>query len=97
MSSDKLDKIEATLDGIYSLLLLLNQEKLAELKNNLLKSGSVKEQIYNMCDETKTIEEMAQALDKKGGYVRSYLSRLRREGLIRNIVKDEKQVYQQVF
>jgi len=97
MSSDKLEKIETTLDGIYSLLLLLNQDKLNEVKNKLLKSGSVKEQVYNMCDETKTAEEMANSLGKGSGYVYSYLSILRREGLVRNIVKDGKQVYQQIF
>jgi len=97
MNSDKLEKIEATLDGIYSLLLLLNQDKLNEVKNSLLKSGSVKERIYEMCDGTKTAEDMAQSLGKKSGYVNSYLSRLRREGLIRNVARDGKQVYQQVF
>lgn len=97
MSSDKLDKIEATLDGIYSLLLLLNQDKLNEVKNNLLKSGSVKEQVYDMCDETKTCAEISKALGKQSSYAGSYLSILRREGLIRNIEKDGKLVYQQIF
>lgn len=97
MSQDTLEKIETTLDGIYSLLLLLNQDKLDEVKSKLLKAGSVKEQIYDMCDETKTADDIAQALGKGRTYVGSYISRLRREGLIRNIVRDGKQVYQQIF
>jgi hypothetical protein len=97
MDSDKLEKIEATLDGIFSILLLLNKDKLDNVKKKLLKSGTVKETIYNMCDETKTTEEMAKVLGKDSPYVRSYLSILRREGLIRNVVRDGKQVYQQMF
>lgn len=97
MSSDKLERIQSTLEEIRSLLVLVNQDKLKEVKKNLLKTGSVKERIYNMCDETKTAEEMAQSLGKQSGYVHSYLSILRREGLIRNVVRDDKQVYQQIF
>ena len=97
MSSDTLEKIHGTLEEIRSLIILINQDKLERIKENLVKTGTIKEKIYNMCDETKTVEEMAQSLDKGSGYVHSYLSILRREGLIRNVVKDGKQVYQQIF
>ena len=97
MSSDTLEKIHDTLEEIRSLIILVNQDKLERIKENLVKPGTIKQQIYDMCDETKTIEEMAQSLDKGGGYVRSYLSWLRREGLVRNVVKDGRQVYQQIF
>jgi len=97
MSSDTLERIQSTLEEIRSLIVLVNQDKLKKVKENLVKAGSIKESIYNMCDETKTIGEMAQSLGKENSYVRSYLSILRREGLIRNVVKEERQVYQQVF
>jgi len=97
LSSDTLEKIHDTLEEIRSLIILVNQDKLERIKENLVKPGTIKQQIYDMCDETKTIEEMAQSLDKGGGYVRSYLSWLRREGLVRNVVKDGRQVYQQIF
>ena len=97
MSSDTLERIQSTLEEIRSLLVLVNRDKLEEVKKGLLKVGSVKERIYNMCDETKTAEEMAQSLGKQSGYVHSYLSILRREGLARNVVKDGRQVYQQIF
>lgn len=97
MSSDTLERIQSTIEEIRSLLVLVNQDKLKEVKENLLKAGSIKERIYNMCDETKTAEEMAQSLGRESSYVHSYLSILRREGLIRNVVKDGRQVYQQIF
>ena len=97
MSSDVLEKILDAMEEIRSLMVLINQDKLTQIKANLLKTGTVKETIYNMCDETKTIGDMAQSLGKGDGYVRSYLSWLRREGLIRNIVKNGRQVYQQTF
>lgn len=97
MSSEIFKKIQATLEEIRSLTVLVNQDKLEKVKEKLLKPGSIKEKIYNMCDETKTVEEMAQSIGKQSGYVHSYLSILRREGLIRNVVKDGRQVYRQVF
>jgi len=97
MSSDTLERIQSTLEEIRSLLVLANQDKLNKVKENLLKAGSIKESIYTMCDETKTAEEIAQSLGRESGYVHSYLSILRREGLIRNVIKDGKQVYRQIF
>ena len=97
MSEDIMEKINNTLEEIKSLILLLNQDKLRAVKDQLLKSGTVKEKIYNMCDETKTVEEMAKSLGKGTGYVHSNLSRLRREGLIQNSTKNNRQVYRQIF
>jgi len=97
MSSDVLEKILDTIEEMRSLMILINQDKLTQIKASLLKTGTVKETIYNMCDETKTVDEIAQALGKDNSYVHSYLSILRREGLIRNVVKNGRQVYQQTF
>lgn len=97
MSSNVLEKILEVMEEIRSLMVLINQDKLIQIKASLLKPGTVKETIYNMCDETKTVDEIAQALGKDNSYVHSYLSILRREGLIRNVVKNGRQVYQQTF
>lgn len=97
MSSDALERIRDTLEEIRSLIVLINRDKLKQIKESLLKPGTVKDTIYNMCDETKTIEEMTRSLSKGRSYVRSYLSILRKEGLIRNVIKDGRKVYQQIF
>lgn len=89
--------MQRTLEEIKAVLTLANQDKLAEVKKSLLKEGSVKLQVYNLCDGTKTTQDVAQALQKSTDYVNSYLSILRREGLIRTVEKDGKQVHEQIF
>jgi len=92
-----LRKIQRTLDEIKAILTLSNQDKLAEAKKSLLKEGSVKLQIYELCEGTKTTQDVAQALQKSTDYVNSYLSILRREGLIRTVEKEGRQVHEQIF
>lgn len=94
---DILRKMQRSLEEIKAILTLTNQDKLAELKKNLLKEGSVKLQVYDLCDGTKTTKDIAQALQKSTDYVNSYLSILRREGLVRTIEKDGNQVHEQIF
>jgi hypothetical protein len=69
-----LKKMQRTLEEIKAVLTLANQDKLAEVKKSLLKEGSVKLQVYNLCDGTKTTQDVAQALQKSTDYVNSYLS-----------------------
>jgi len=92
-----LRKIQRSLEEIKAILTLTNQDKLAEVKKSLLKEGTVKLQVYSLCDGTRTTQDLAQALQKSTDYVNSYLSILRREGLIRTIEKDVKQVHEQIF
>jgi len=92
-----LRRIQRTLEEIRAVLTLTNQDKLAEVKKSLLKEGSIKLQVYDLCDGTKTTQDLAQTLQKSTDYVNSYLSILRREGLIRTAEKDGKQVHEQIF
>ena len=95
--ADILLNIQRSLEEIKAILILLNQTRLDETKNGLLKEGSIKRQIYEMCDGTKTTRDIAAALGKEHGYVNSYLSILRRQGLIRSYEREAKQVHEQVF
>ena len=92
-----LQRMQQTLDDIKSILVLSNQDKLAETKKKLLPEGSVKLQIYELCDGTKTLQDIAAAIQKPDNYVRSYLSILRRDGLIRSVDHEGRQVYEQIF
>jgi len=94
---DLLRKIQKSLEEIKAILTLANQDKLAEVKNSLLKEGTMKLQVYDLCDGTKTTQDLAQDLQKSTDYVNSYLSILRREGLIRTVVKDDTHVHEQIF
>jgi len=86
-----------SLEEIKSLFVLANQEKLAGVKKGLLKEGTVKLQIYDLCDGTKSTQDITQAIKKSAEYVGSYISTLQREGLIRTVEKDGRQVHEQVF
>ena len=91
-----LKKMQRTLEEIKAVLTLANQDKLAEIKKSLLKEGSVKLQVYNLCDGTKTTQDIAQVLQKSTDYVNSYLSILRREGLIKTVEKEGRQVHEYI-
>lgn len=92
-----LKEIRTILDEMKSIFILANQNKLEEMKNSLLPKDSIKEKIYELCDGTRTTSDIAQAIGKDNNYVRSYLSILRREGLIRTVEKEGKQVHEQIF
>jgi hypothetical protein len=92
-----LSKIYKTLEEIKAVLTLANQDKLVEIKKSMLKEGSVKLQIYKLCDGTKTTQDIAQNIQKSIEYVNSYLSILRREGFIRTNEKEGRQVHEQIF
>ena len=94
---DILLKMQRSLEEIKAILALTNQDKLAEIKKTLLKEGPVKLQVYNLCDGTRTAKDVAQVLQKSTDYVGSYLSILGREGLVRTIEKEGKQVHEQIF
>jgi transcription initiation factor IIE alpha subunit len=93
---DLLKKMQKTLEEIKAVLILTNQDKLADIKKSLLKENSVKSQVYRLCDGTKTTQDIAQALQKSTDYVNSYLSILRREGLIKTIEKEGRQVHEYI-
>jgi len=89
--------ISRSLQEIKAILTLVHQEDLDRAKKGLLKEGSTKQRIYELCDGTRTTKELADAIEKELGYVNSYLSILRREGLIRTLEKDGRQVHEQIF
>jgi hypothetical protein len=95
--SELLRKVQRTLEEIKAVLTLANQDKLTDVKKSLLKDGSVKLRVYDLCDGTKTTQDVAQALQKSTDYVNSYLSILRREGLIRTVEKEDRQVHEQIY
>jgi hypothetical protein len=92
-----LTEIQNSIEELKSLFILANYDQLATVKRTLLKEGTVKTQIYNLCDEPKTTQEISQAIQKTGDYVNSYISILRRDGLLKTIEKDGKQVHAQIF
>jgi len=96
MSEEKLSNIQDLLEDIKAILLLSNNEKIQQAKQQLLKEGSEQNKIYDLCDR-KTTQEIANSIQKSTDYVHSNISLLRRKGLIKTIEKDGKKVHEQRF
>lgn len=96
-TNELLQGIQRTLDEIRAILAVSNKERLEEAKKILLREGSVKLQVYDLCDGTRTTKQIADSIQKSTDYVSSYLSILRREGLIHTVEKNGTQVHEQVF
>lgn len=96
MSDKILQNIQDTLDDIKAILLLSNSSNLEQAKKELLKEGSEQKKIYELCDG-KTIQEIANTIQKSTDYVHSNISLLKRKGLIKTIEKDGKKVHEQRF
>lgn len=96
-TDDILRDILRTLDEMKSVLILAHKDGLKKAKEALLPKDTIKEEIYELCDGTRSTSEVAGELGKSSGYVSSYLTILRREGLIRLSEKGAKTVHEQVF
>lgn len=97
MSNDKLANIQNLLEDIKGLLLLANQDKIEEIKKNAIRSGSIEEAVYNLCQDEITNEEIATQIKKDMPYVRAVVSSLRQKGLIKTVEKDGKKIHEQRF
>ena len=94
---DLLKKMHGTLTEIRAILALANEDKLTQAKKRLLPDNSMKLQVYNMCDGTKTSQDIANAIQRPEPSIRAAISNLRNEGLVRSFERDRKQVHEQIF
>ena len=97
MSEDAVSEIRNLVDDIKALLLLTNQDRLEEMKKRLLKPGSIEAQVYELCEERKTTQEVATAIQKTPEYAGAVISTLRRKGLVRTVDVDGRKVHEQRF
>lgn len=97
MADERLDDIKILLEDIKGILLLTNQDKIDETKKKLVKSGSVEETIYKLCDGTNTTSDIANKIQKDNQYTGAVISTLRQKGLIKTIERDGKKVHEQRF
>jgi hypothetical protein len=96
MADDELDEIKTLIEDIKGLLLLTNQDKLDEMKKRLLKSGTVENQVYDLCDGA-TSQDIATKIQKTPEYVNAVVSTLRRKGLVRTVDRGGNKVHEQRF
>jgi len=64
-----------------------------KMKKNILKKGSFEERIYNLCENNST-SEIAKKIGKSVEYTGSFISRLKKKGLIKTIIRKNKKIHQ---
>lgn len=94
--SDVLKEIQRSIEDLKGLFVLANQDKLEEVKNKLLKAGSVEEQIYELCDANNIVQDIAKQTKKPEYNIRAVVSTLRRKGIIR-LKSGSTDIYEQRF
>lgn len=97
MTEGQLTEIKLLLEDIKALLLVINQDKLDEMKKRLLKPGSVESQVYELCDGTNTIQDIATKIKKSPENVGAVISSLRRKGIIKTVSRDGRKYNEQIF
>lgn len=97
MSEDTSEEIKTLLEDIKALLLLINQDKLEEMKKKLLKADSIESQVYELCDGVNTAQDIANKIQKSLENTGAVISKLRRKGLVRTIEREGKKVHEQRF
>jgi hypothetical protein len=97
MSDEKLDDIKNLLEDLKSIMMLTNQEKIEDAKKKLLKSDSIEETVYKLCDGVNTTVEISTAIQKDSKYTLTVLGKLRQKGLIKTIEKNGKKIHEQRF
>jgi len=97
MSEEKLSNIQNLLDDIKALFLLVNQDKLEEMKKKVLRPESIEERVYNLCSNDITTDEIVSEIQKDKKYANAVISTLRQKGLVRTFEKEGKKVHEQRF
>jgi biotin operon repressor len=94
---NSLEEIKQLLGDIKGILLLINQDKLQAAKATLLKSGSLEQQVYDLCDGENSNKTIADTLKKSEGNIRGSISSLRQKGLIKTIERNGQKVHEQIL
>jgi Mn-dependent DtxR family transcriptional regulator len=94
---DVLKRIQTVLEDTKGLLLVLNQDKLDEMKKRLLKAGFIESQVYDLCDGTNTAQTIATSIQKTPDYASAVIGNLRRKGLVKTVDSAGNKVYEQIF
>jgi DNA-binding MarR family transcriptional regulator len=97
MTEQSLNEIKNLLEDIKGLLIVINQDKLDEMKKRLLKPGSVESQIYELCDGANTNQDIANRIQKSQDNIAAVISSLRRKGMVKTILRDGKKISERIF
>lgn len=97
MPDENLIEIKNLLEDIKGILQLTNQEKIEESKRKIMRSGSMEETVYKLCDGVNTTADIMASIQKDQKYTNTVLGNLRQKGLIKTVEKGDKKVHEQRF
>lgn len=90
--SKRLESLDANLKLWLNLFKLVNAEKIEEMKQKILKHD-LRRQIYELCDGTLTVGQMAEKIGKKPPHVTYHLNILTSAGLLSYRVEGREKHY----
>ena len=92
-----LEEISAKLDKLISLFELSIKHELEEFKAKIIGKSKLKNNVYLLCDGTKTVRDIARHIDKSIQHVSMILSDLEKAGLVKANVSGRKKYFIRIF
>lgn len=88
-----LEEISYKLDRLISLYQFSQQHELERLKQEVLGRSKIRREVYDLCDGTKTVRDIARRTEKSIQQVSMVLSTLEEAGLIKSRKVGRKKYY----
>ena len=92
-----LEEISVKLDRVIHLLTLAQKHDLEEYKVKIIGKSSIRKEIFNICDGTKTVQDIAKMVGKSIPHVSNILSFLAQAGLVISKDVGRKKYYDKVI
>ena len=92
MVDDTIKGVKSLWEDAKSLQHAANGERLNKIKEDLLKKGSMEEQVYDLCDGTNTISDITRNLNKPLNNIRVAMTNLLRKGIISYLEYDGEKI-----
>lgn len=92
-----LEQVNAKLDRLIALFVLIQKRELDDARRKAIARSEVRREIYNLCDGTKTVQDIAKRLGKSLPHISKELAFLEEVGLVRPIEVGRKKYYERII
>lgn len=92
-----LEEISAKFDKVISLLEFSKKRELEKFKEEVIGRSMIRKEIYNLCDGTKTVQDLAERLEKSLPHISKELATLEQAGLLMVKEVGRKRYYEKVI
>lgn len=90
----RLEEITSKMDTLISLMKISQKQTVQLVMKGL---SSLEQDIYSLCDGTRTVSEISETLGKSIQVISSYLNKLEKEGLVFSKKKGKQKYYERVI